>query len=74
MEKMKKIYIGTLYRFGYDLQVVALTEAEVKKALKAEYMKAYKEINGCNPSIEEKEHMIEDIEIWEAEIGKIEWR
>lgn len=79
---MKKIYIGSLYRFGYDIQVAAKTEKEVKELLMAEYLKTYLEWNdGEDPREEESEwgntyyeNAEECIEIVEMELGKVEWR
>ena len=79
---MKKVYLGTLYRFGYNLQVVAKSEKEVKDLLMAEYLKTYFEWNdGEDPREEESiygttlyEEAEEDIEVYECELGKVEWR
>lgn len=79
---MKKFYIGTLYRFGYDIQVAGKTEAEVKSLLMAEYLKTYLEWNGGEDPREEEtaygntyyEEAEESIEIVEMELGKVEWR
>lgn len=78
---MKKIYIANLYRFGYDLEVAAETEDEARENLLAEYIRAYKDINGSDPSEDITiygnsylENAGEDIEIREHELGKVEWR
>ena len=79
---MKKIYVGTLYRFGYDIQVAAKSEKEVKELLMAEYLKTYLEWNnGEDPREEESmwggslyDDAEESIEIVEMELGKVEWR
>lgn len=70
---MKKIYIGTLYRFGYDLTVAAETEKAARSALVKEYNKTYRRINGHDPSKEEIRNRNEDIEIQEFIIGQVEW-
>lgn len=70
---MKKIYIGTLYRFGYDLTVAAETEKAARSALVKEYNRAYKMRNNCKPSSEEIRNRNEDMEIQEFIIGQVEW-
>ena len=87
MAKKKKdgkqmIFVGTLYKFGYDLTTVGFTEKDVKDALIAEYIRYYKLENGCHPSEEEHprwggtylSNAIDDIEIMELEVGTVEWR
>lgn len=82
MAKTKNsVWVGELDRFGYVLQTVGRTEEEVREALSKEYIKAYKDINGTDPRedyIYFKESTyydsaMEDISIWEATFGKVEW-
>ena len=78
----KKVYLASLYRFGYNLEVVEETEAKAQNAMIAEYVKAYKaRNNGADPSDDERYDgetylslAIEDIAIYEMEFGKVEWR
>lgn len=50
MAKAKEsVWIGELDRFGYVLKVVGRTEKEVMDALSKEYIRTYKDINGCDP-------------------------
>lgn len=70
---MKKVYVGTLYRFGYDLTVVADSEKAVRSALVKEYNRAFKLRNGCKPNSEEIRNRNEDIEIREFVFGQVEW-
>lgn len=79
---MAKVYVGTLERFGYNLLVVETTKEKAIAALRAEYIKAYKECNnGIHPSREHSyredqsdlDIALEDIYAREAEFGKVEW-
>ena len=49
MAKRKYIWYGEVDRFGYDLQCIALTEKECKRAMIDEYVKIYKKENGTDP-------------------------
>lgn len=79
-----KMYLGTLYRFGYDLTAIDVSESKVKSAIMREYKRAFIEQNGYDPT---KRHIYfddreptwygaakNDIEIIELEVGKVEWR
>lgn len=77
---MKKVYLAKLYRFGYDLTTVGKTEKEAKETIMAEYVKTYKERNGCDPTDDETvwgnsylEEAEESIEVSELTFGKVEW-
>ena len=79
---MKKVYLATLDRFGYTLQVVARSEEEAKTQLMAEYLKTYLKWNGGSDPREEPNrwggtdytNAEEDIEVTEMTFGKVEWR
>lgn len=85
-EKNDTIYIGILYRFGYELTAAGRSEGDVKKTIMREYVRAYENYNGDDPRKElydefgydEKTTMydmaLEEIEITELEVGKVEWR
>lgn len=76
------IYIGSLYRFNYELTTVGFTEEDVKKTLLKEYVKHFKIWNdGLEPSEEIDrwgktylESAEEDMEVLDLEVGKVEWR
>ena len=80
---MKKIYIGTLYRFGYDLTVVCKTRQDCIDKLLEKYLEIYKSRNDDDPMEEiaydhysDKtyyETAKEDIEIREYTLDKAEW-
>ena len=85
MAKRKYIYKGVLDRFGYDLTVIAFTEEECKEKLMEEYVSAFKVREPeCNPKEDiaydrysERtyyDQALEDIEISEYELGKVEWQ
>ena len=71
---MKTVYMGILYRFGYDLTVIGESEKSVRSALVKEYNRTYKEINGSRPTSDEIRRRDADIEIHEFTMGKVEWR
>lgn len=79
---MKKVYMATLYRFGYELTVAAETEEKARQSLIDEYIKTYKDWNdGEDPADDTTdygntflENAIEDIEVTEYAMGKVEWR
>lgn len=79
------VYVGHLDRFGYDLTCVGFTKTSVKKAMREEYIDAYKKWNdGEDPSKTRcdrygrsnrtyLQEAMEDLEISEYEVGKVEW-
>lgn len=78
----KSVWIGELERFGYNLVAVGATEEEVRKALSREYIRAYKDINGCDPrkealnyigTVSYYDNAMEDIYIRELKYGEVEW-
>lgn len=80
----KYVYMGTLYRFGYDLTVVETTEEKAINAIKESYIKAFIDINGFHPDDEESdrwcadgktwlEEAVSDIEITKMALGEVEW-
>ena len=86
MADKKKIYVGTLDRFGYVLMSVGFTEKEARDALEKEYVKTYKiRNNGSNPKKDifcyhtdgsastYYECAMEELYINEMEVGKVEW-
>lgn len=84
MAKAKNsVWYGELDRFGYVLKVIGRTEEEVREALSKEYIKAYEDINGCDPREDLTyyhddeqtyyDNAMEDINVWEATFGKVEW-
>lgn len=86
-EKNDTIYIGTLYRFGYELTAAEMSEDDVKKIIMDEYIIAYEKYNdgddpreipydeyGDDEETTMYDEAIEDIEIMELTIGKVEWR
>lgn len=83
MAKKNGVWIATLYRFGYDLEVVAKTEAEAVSAIMANYEEAYEEINGVSPkedfrddeeTITYYDNAREDVETRFCEFCVVEWR
>lgn len=81
MAKAKNsVWIGELDRFGYVLKTVGRTKDEVKEALSKEYIKTYKDINDSDPRKDSYygdttyyDSAMEDINMWEATFGKVEW-
>ena len=81
MKNTKKIYYGSLYRFGGSFECVGETKAQVIEAIMAEYERVYRKENNADPREEYRvdpdtnyyEEAIIDIEIREMEIGKVEW-
>ena len=86
MDKNKdnnKIYIGTLYRFGYDLTCVDNTEKRVVDALMKEYDRAYRQSNdGLDPRKQysgrskKSDYAVakSEIGICETTLGEVEWQ
>ena len=75
----KKVYYATLYRFGYDLDVISDTKEHAVDAIMTEYKKAYYERNeddedAMNDFEIYYKNAITDIEIIEMELNKVEWR
>ena len=75
----KKVYYATLYRFGYDLDVIADTKEHAIDAIMTEYKKAYYGRNeddedAMNDYEDYRNNAIADIEITEMELNKVEWR
>lgn len=81
-----KVYVGKLYRFGYELMAVGFTEKEVRDAIEKEYVKTYKiRNNGSNPKKDifcyytnggsgtYYDVAMEEVGIYEMEVGKVEW-
>lgn len=81
MAKAKNsVWIGELDRFGYVLKTVGRTEDEVRDALSKAYIKTYEYINGNDPREDLSygdttyyDSAMEDINMWEATFGKVEW-
>jgi hypothetical protein len=77
------MFLATLYRFGYDMTVLAETPKECEQLLLDKYEEIYKSLNDDNPREEIAydrhseltyyEEAREDILIRELEIGKVEW-
>lgn len=77
------VWIGELYKFGYNLTVVGETEKEVKDALMSAYEKTYRDLNNdADPRKDKHErygvsyydNALEDICVYEMLFGKVEWR
>ena len=49
----QKFVLCTLYRFGYDMEVLAKTTTEGKRLIMNEYYKTYFEWNKCKPTSKE---------------------
>ena len=83
MEKKKYIYFAEVERFGYTLQCIGLSEAEVKEAMINEYVKAYKRKNGTDPRDEDEIDpnwgyhyftlFLGELYVEKREINKVEW-
>lgn len=83
--KAEKIYIGTLYRFGYDLTAAGTNVQEVIDAIMGEYTNHYSKINYIDPSEEESDRWYaedgesaydvarDDIEIMELKPYEVRW-
>lgn len=79
----KYVYMATLDRFGYDLIVIDTTEEKAIEAIKAEYIRAFMDMNGIHPDDEEcdwgsdgrtwLEMAMEDISVEKMTLGKVEW-
>ena len=75
------VWLGELDRFGYNLVVVGRTEKEVRDALAKEYIRVYKNINGCDPREDRPyytdssyfEEAMDEAYIREMPFGKVEW-
>ena len=81
MADKKRFYLGTLERFGYELTAIGFTEKDVKDTLKNEYIGTFIAENEVHPSKSTDgygdnylEKALEDINIWELEVGAVEWR
>ena len=82
MAEKKKIFVGFLDRFGYELTAAGFTESEVRKTLTKEYIETFKKYNnGLHPKNEtlpwggsSLDSALEEMNIWEMEEGKVEWR
>ena len=73
--KKDTVIMCSLYRFGYDLAVIAKTEKEAKAAMLKEYKRAYIDWNdGEKPSREEINCAKDEMDITAMEFGKVEWR
>ena len=78
-----KIYVGTLYRFGYDLTCVDKTEKRVVDALIKEYDRTYRKVNdGLDPKKQYSNYSKRsdyavaksEIGICATTLGKVEWQ
>ena len=82
----QKIYVASLYRFGYELTVAAKKKNDAIAALMQEYEKEFESRNpGTDCRIEESDRpydygktfyhaAMEDIEISEMTLDVVEWR
>ena len=59
----QKFVLCTLYRFGYDMDVLAKTTMEGKRLIMNEYYKTYFEWNKCKPTSKEAREARKDIEV-----------
>ena len=78
---MKMVYVGTLYRYGYDLTVVDDSPEKVEKALMDEYEKHFEDGDPKEEIAYDRysdltyyEEARQSIEISEFKFGKVEWR
>lgn len=72
---VKKVFLASLYRFGYDLYVVGRTEKEAKDAIKEAYIQTYMDWNdGEKPSAHEKQVAFDEIFVSELAFGEVELR
>lgn len=71
----KKLYYATLYRFGYDLTVIADTREDAIHAIMWEYQKTYlQRNNGFDDEYETLEmNARNDIVVIEFTKGSVEW-
>lgn len=70
----QKVWYGQLDRFGYTLTTLAATEEAVRKALIAEYKKAYMQYNyGSKPDREELACAKEEIYAEQFTLGDVHW-
>lgn len=80
----KKIFLGRLERFNYELTVIDYTEKECREKLMKEYLRSFMRDNpGVNPKKELWDprysnmtfyEVAEDsMSVIEMEIGKVEW-
>ena len=82
---MKKAYIGSLYRFGYELTTIGTTKKAVVDAIMAEYEEAFRNMNGTDSKEEIYDGAFSDgetsfydeakgdLEIRDMTVGKVEW-
>lgn len=80
MAKRKYVYFSEMERFGYTLQVIALTEEEAKQAMIDEYIKAFKKDNFCDPRECHRESgetyfdtFLDELYVEKREFGKVYW-
>ena len=82
MAKRKYIYYGEIERFGYNLQVIGLTEKEVKDAMTKKYIEAFQHENyGKHPAEScfmwgNRTYMdvfLDELYIEKRELGKVYW-
>ena len=65
--------IASLYRYGYELTVLAENKTQAKKALMEEYTKTFIASNNCEPDKYYLSKARQDIEYTEMKLGKVEW-
>lgn len=82
----KKLYIGSLYRFGYDMTVICEKKKDCIRLLMDEYVREWKKWNpGTDCMTEESDKSWdagktfyqsakEDIEIRELNLNKVTWQ
>ena len=68
-----KMVIASLYRYGYELTVLAENRTQAKKALMEEYTRAFIARNECEPDKDYLSTARQDIEYTEMKLGKVEW-
>ena len=82
MSKRKYIYFAEIERFGYTLQVIALTKEEAEEAMKEEYIRAFIDANGYDPREDEDDYIsgetywevfLDELHIEKRELNKVEW-
>ena len=79
----RKLYIGRLFRFGYELTCIDATREGCRKALLREYVATFESKNGKDPKMEiaydlgvDKtyyQYARECIEIRCYNLGKVQW-
>lgn len=68
------MFYGELDRYGASLEVIGLSEAEVRNALEAEYRRAFCKVFGREPDEFYMESVREDTEVREMRCGEVVWR